>query len=68
MPLYDFHCTDCDADFELLMKASDTPACPKCGSTAVEKCVSLTAPQGKLKAIAKAARAQAAREGHLSNF
>jgi putative FmdB family regulatory protein len=67
MPLYDFHCPHCDTQTELLVRASDTPACAACG-TLLERLVGLTAPQLCSKGIAKAARAQAAREGHLSNF
>ena len=67
MPLYDFHCPSCAGDFEMLVRFSDSPACPKCGG-ALERRVSLTAPQGKMEGIRRAARAQAAREGHLSNY
>lgn len=33
MPLFEFTCHDCKYDAELLVKASDTPICPKCKST-----------------------------------
>mgnify|MGYP003346501573 CR=1 FL=1 len=39
MPIYEFHCQDCEKDSELLVRSSDwkgTP-CPKCGSTRLEK-------------------------------
>jgi putative FmdB family regulatory protein len=68
MPLYDFHCPDCAVDFELLMRVNDTPICPKCGSHTVNRLISRVSPPGKAKGIAAAARAQARREGHLSNF
>ncbi|MBV5268763.1 MAG: zinc ribbon domain-containing protein [Afipia sp.] len=68
MPLYSFHCTKCDKDVELLISSSDTPICPACGSKKLERMVSRTAPPGKSKGIIKSARAQAAREGHLSNY
>ncbi|MCJ2188777.1 FmdB family zinc ribbon protein [Novosphingobium beihaiensis] len=68
MPLYDFHCPDCAADFELLMRASDQPVCPTCGSTTVNRLISRVSPPGKSKAIIASARAQARREGHFSNF
>jgi len=36
MPMYEFACKECDADFERLMKNSkDRPACPKCKSRKV---------------------------------
>lgn len=68
MPLYSFHCTKCNKDSELLIGSSEKPVCPSCGSKKMERLVSLTAPPGKTRGILKAARAQAAREGHLSNF
>lgn len=68
MPLYNFHCSDCDKDFELLVSASDTPACPSCGGAKMEQTISRIAPDQKLKAVAKAWRAQATREGHTNNF
>ncbi|KHK93129.1 FmdB family zinc ribbon protein [Novosphingobium malaysiense] len=68
MPLYEFHCPDCIADFELLMRSGDAPVCPTCGSTAVNRLISRVSPPGKAKGIAAAARTQAKREGHLSNF
>lgn len=68
MPLYDFHCSHCAADFELLMRASDQPACPKCGSQTVNRLISQVSPPGKSKGIIASARAQARKEGHFSNF
>jgi putative FmdB family regulatory protein len=68
MPLYSFHCATCDKDVELLLKASDTAACPACGAQNLERLVSRPTAEGKSGAIIKSARAQAAREGHLSNF
>ncbi|WP_067732314.1 FmdB family zinc ribbon protein [Novosphingobium naphthalenivorans] len=68
MPLYDFHCPECSADFELLMRASDQPVCPKCGNHSVNRLISRVSPPGKSKAIIASARAQARKEGHFSNF
>lgn len=68
MPFYEFHCPDCVADFELLMRSGDTPVCPTCGSAAVNRLISRVSPPGKSKGIMASARAQAKREGHLSNF
>lgn len=68
MPLFDFHCRHCDATFELLVRSSDTPACPTCGRQDVEKLVSAPAAPGKSASIVQGARAQAAREGHFSNY
>ena len=68
MPLFDFHCPDCAATVELLARASDTPTCPKCGGTALERLVSRPSAPGKSKEIIASARRQAAKEGHFSNY
>jgi len=41
MPLYEYTCTSCHAEFELLVRGSDVPACPKCHSEALERRVSV---------------------------
>jgi putative FmdB family regulatory protein len=47
MPLYEYTCRACHADFELLTAASrrDAPetACPQCGQTKTARKISLTA-------------------------
>jgi putative FmdB family regulatory protein len=68
MPLYDYRCGACGAAFEMLVRSSTVPACPQCASTALERQLSLTAPQGNSKAIIAAGRKAAAREGHFSNY
>lgn len=68
MPIYDYRCIDCGHEAELLIKVNATPVCPKCGSQTMEKRVSMPAPQGKSAGLIARGRAQAAREGHLSNF
>lgn len=42
MPIYDYHCTACGADCEVLQKISDPPEtqCPECGNQALLKQVS----------------------------
>ena len=40
MPLYGFHCAECDKDSELLLRFSDVPVCPACGSEKMERSVS----------------------------
>ena len=42
MPIYDYHCTACGADSEVMHKISDPPAteCPECGKPALVKQVS----------------------------
>ncbi len=41
MPMFDFVCTACQQSFEALVRGSTPPACPACGSTALEKQVAL---------------------------
>ncbi len=42
MPIFRYHCPECDADFELLLARFDSPAeCPRCGCTELEKQPSL---------------------------
>src|SRR3546814_1570453 len=42
MPVYDYHCTACGADSEILHKISDPPetVCPECGKPKLIKQVS----------------------------
>ena len=68
MPIYDYRCSACSQDFELLVRGSSVPACPHCASTALERQVALTAPQGTSQAILSSARRAAAREGHFSHY
>lgn len=38
MPLYDFHCQECNQTIELLLANRDDQAvCPECGSTSLKK-------------------------------
>jgi putative FmdB family regulatory protein len=68
MPLYSYHCARCEQDVELLVSSSETPICPDCGGRKLQRLVSRTAPEAKSRGLIKSARAQAAREGHLSNY
>jgi putative FmdB family regulatory protein len=44
MPLYEYKCTGCGNQFELLiLKASQSVACPECSSDAVERMLSMFA-------------------------
>ena len=43
MPLYEYRCTGCDSQFELLIRGSAVPACPACGSTSLERLLSMFA-------------------------
>jgi putative FmdB family regulatory protein len=48
MPLYEFNCSKCDKDFELLVHSSNwegAVACPHCGSKKLTKKLSVFASQ-----------------------
>lgn len=68
MPIHDYRCSACGQQFELLVRSSTVPTCPHCANTALDKLVSLTAPQGSSQAIIAAGRRAAAREGHFSHY
>jgi len=68
MPIHEFRCQDCKAQFEVLLRPSTVPACPSCSSSKLEKLISPIAPAGKSAAIIAQARGQAARAGHLRNI
>lgn len=41
MPLYEFHCLNCDAQFEeLVFSQTELPPCPNCSSRKTEKLIS----------------------------
>jgi putative FmdB family regulatory protein len=68
MPIFDFNCKSCGHAFEALVRASSSPACPKCGSAVLEKCISSIAPAGKIEAIRMAHRRVAAAQGHFDHY
>jgi putative FmdB family regulatory protein len=68
MPLYAYNCLDCNHDFELLVRSSDVPACPSCGSEKLQQQVSKICVEIKYPAIAKSWRRAAQAEGHTNNF
>ncbi|MBC7951161.1 MAG: zinc ribbon domain-containing protein [Rhodospirillaceae bacterium] len=68
MPLYSYRCTGCDATFEALVRSSETPVCPSCGSEQLQRLLSMPAAEGKSGELVKRARAAAGAAGHLSNF
>jgi len=44
MPIYEYRCTECDERFELFVRSAaqqTAPTCPRCGSPAVQKALSL---------------------------
>ena len=49
MPIYEYHCTDCDDHFERLVRSmfsKELIICPKCGSQHVNKSFSLFGTSG----------------------
>ena len=43
MPLYAYACKDCDKHFETLVRSGETPECPSCASTHLDRQLSLIA-------------------------
>jgi putative FmdB family regulatory protein len=43
VPLYEYHCRDCEQDFEILVRGSETPHCPQCAGAKLEKLLSVPA-------------------------
>ncbi len=41
MPIYEYVCAACEHEFELLVRGSETPACPECGSEELTRKLSL---------------------------
>lgn len=46
MPIYEYSCSKCGHEFELLVRSSTIPDCPSCHSTALEKRLSVFATAG----------------------
>jgi putative FmdB family regulatory protein len=40
MPLYEYRCLDCEAEFEALVRGAAGASCPRCGGTSLEKLLS----------------------------
>jgi len=68
MPIYDFRCRACGAEFEQLVRGGAPAACPRCAGVDLEREVSLTAPRATTPATIARARRAAAREGHFSHY
>lgn len=43
MPIFEYTCEECSGAFELLIRGSETPVCPTCGSAKLEKAWSVPA-------------------------
>jgi putative FmdB family regulatory protein len=68
MPLYAYKCENCNAEFELLVRSSDVPACPTCGSEKLQQQIARICAEIKYPAIAKSWRKAAVASGDLTNF
>jgi putative FmdB family regulatory protein len=47
MPIYGYACKSCGHEFETLVRASDTPACPSCAGENLDQKLSLIAMPAK---------------------
>jgi len=43
MPIYEYECRGCKHQFEAIVRTGDSPACPECRSSDLERLVSLFA-------------------------
>jgi putative FmdB family regulatory protein len=68
MPLFDYHCRSCGADFELLLLGTQQPACKSCHGLDIQRQVSLPAAPGKSQALIASGRRAAAKSGHFSHY
>jgi putative FmdB family regulatory protein len=46
MPIYEYACRGCGEEFETLVRGAAAPECPSCGSTDLEKKLSVFATAG----------------------
>ena len=47
MPLYEYSCRSCSNAFEALVRSSDQPTCPACGSTDLTRLMSVVSVGGR---------------------
>jgi putative FmdB family regulatory protein len=43
MPIYEYQCSQCQHQFELLVRSGEAPRCPECGTQQLEKQLSVPA-------------------------
>ncbi|MCL2117754.1 MAG: zinc ribbon domain-containing protein [Planctomycetaceae bacterium] len=43
MPIYEYYCQKCQNDCELLIRGSEKPVCPRCGSCKLQRQMSAPA-------------------------
>jgi putative FmdB family regulatory protein len=56
VPLYDFECDSCGTQFEELVRAGASPACPACGEPDAKRLFSPISPPAKVGLKGAAAR------------
>jgi putative FmdB family regulatory protein len=56
MPLYEYSCRPCGRTFEALVRASEQPTCPACGSAELTRLMSVVAIGGRREEAAPAPR------------
>lgn len=66
MPIYEYSCDSCGHEFELLIRSSETPACPTCESAELTRKLSLprVSTEGTRQKGLRAAKARDKRAGH----
>lgn len=64
MPIYEYACSDCGRRFEALVRSGTVPGCPQCGSTELEKQLSVFATAAS---TAESASAMAGPCGHCGH-
>jgi putative FmdB family regulatory protein len=68
MPIFEYRCTSCGHEFELLVRTGVTPACPSCRSADLEKLLSMPAIKSEsthdlaMRAAKKRDKAQASQQ------
>jgi putative FmdB family regulatory protein len=60
MPIHEYACHACGHEFETLVRSSETPSCTSCGSTDLDKKLSVFATQSNASGSASAAAEPAA--------
>jgi putative FmdB family regulatory protein len=48
MPLFGYHCTACENEFETLVTGNEQPACPECGGANLERLLSRVAAEPRI--------------------
>lgn len=68
MPIYDYRCSACGKESEMLVSGDAAPACPHCGQNALDKLISAPSAPGRSAKMIASVRRRAAREGHFSHY